>query len=865
MVVVIKPRNVAVDGGGVMRVLEGLNSGASGAEYIHPRLVPSDLLFDENTRLVEYTLKAPVYRNGGFVSGCYANITTQKTPHKDDKKAYKNHKEERRVLLNSSFSHSRQLLNHRAIPPHSAENTRVYANNSVDYSASLVEDSQLDEINSGLSRQRIYAEDSFELDENSYVEDSDAEERNSSDNDVPYSNTITSIINKMSSSALDQPPTSAAPLKKFKLVFLGEQSVGKTSLITRFMYDTFDNTYQATIGIDFLSKTMYLDDRTVRLQLWDTAGQVGDSSVAVVVYDVTNQNSYDNTSKWIEEVRAERGDDVIIVLVGNKVDLSDGDRVDSDKAKAYCDENGLMFIETSAKSGQNVKQLFKRIAMALPANEEDKKQAANHAVGQDDSDSKPSQQQLQTQLLQYQPFEVKHRKRTSKHQFNVLEETYQTNPKPAALIRKSLAEQLEMTPRGVQIWFQNRRAKAKAQAKKQVNDDFEVQPQPQQAQAHSDSDSTPAPTLTPAPTNNSLQIDPQPSQNLLYPSPLPSPASSSLIPPSTSLSPTSLISNPFFDTHFNLDPLSNPNNTQFRRGSAPITQPVQPTHAPTNGLGLSIPQSHSLGYSLSALTNPGNIGPVRRASLPNFQTRRSNQSLRQSASKSKLPTCTEESPNSPFPLSPTEAPLSTHGLVLHTADAQLNSSDPSSPTTNTTPSQMENQQQHNIFQSSSSNSLSHALATSDTFWRESSSYFDDQSDADRRQSVMSSNFDNSSLFDNCRRDSEVSTSATTTYGGMLPYDMYSGYNDQVRRSSCASDFIHTFEDFGVSGGAQNGNDFSNSNDFSVGVGSGSHGNNLVNAHTHPHTHDFGHSAITDFVDYTLDPKEANEVDSYVHC
>eukprot|EP00056_Hartaetosiga_gracilis_P010450 m.154362 g.154362 ORF g.154362 m.154362 type:complete len:115 (+) comp13314_c0_seq5:121-465(+) len=87
------------------------------------------------------------------------------------------------------------------------------------------------------------------------------------------------------------------PLKKFKLVFLGEQSVGKTSLITRFMYDSFDNTYQATIGIDFLSKTMYLEDRTVRLQLWDTAGQerfrslipsyIRDSSVAVVVYDIT--------------------------------------------------------------------------------------------------------------------------------------------------------------------------------------------------------------------------------------------------------------------------------------------------------------------------------------------------------------------------------------------------------------------------------------------------------------------------------------------------------------------------------------------------------------------------------------------------
>ncbi len=63
------------------------------------------------------------------------------------------------------------------------------------------------------------------------------------------------------------------PLAKYKLVFLGDQGVGKTSMITRFMYDTFDNAYQATIGIDFLSKTMYLEDRTVRLQLWDTAGQ----------------------------------------------------------------------------------------------------------------------------------------------------------------------------------------------------------------------------------------------------------------------------------------------------------------------------------------------------------------------------------------------------------------------------------------------------------------------------------------------------------------------------------------------------------------------------------------------------------------
>nr|CAD2195514.1 unnamed protein product [Meloidogyne enterolobii] len=114
------------------------------------------------------------------------------------------------------------------------------------------------------------------------------------------------------------------PLNKFKLLF------GKTSLITRFMYDSFDNTYQATIGIDFLSKTMYLE---VRLQLWDTAGQerfrslipsyIRDSTVAVVVYDITNANSFHQTSKWIDDVRTERGSDVIIMLVGNKTDLTE--------------------------------------------------------------------------------------------------------------------------------------------------------------------------------------------------------------------------------------------------------------------------------------------------------------------------------------------------------------------------------------------------------------------------------------------------------------------------------------------------------------------------------------------------------------
>lgn len=171
--------------------------------------------------------------------------------------------------------------------------------------------------------------------------------------------------------------TSLAPLAKYKLVFLGDQSVGKTSIITRFMYDNFDRHYQATIGIDFLSKTMYLEDRTVRLQLWDTAGQerfrslipsyIRDSSVAVVVYDVTNRASFMNTSKWVEDVRAERGNDVVICLVGNKTDLGNDKRqITTEEGEMKAQSDGLLFMECSAKAGYNVKSLFRKLATSLP-------------------------------------------------------------------------------------------------------------------------------------------------------------------------------------------------------------------------------------------------------------------------------------------------------------------------------------------------------------------------------------------------------------------------------------------------------------------------------------------------------------------
>ncbi|KAH8167288.1 hypothetical protein CIB48_g957 [Xylaria polymorpha] len=154
------------------------------------------------------------------------------------------------------------------------------------------------------------------------------------------------------------------PLKKFKLVFLGEQS----------------GTSSEPIRADqSRASTMYLEDRTVRLQLWDTAGQerfrslipsyIRDSSVAVVVYDISNAKSFQNTKKWIDDVRAERGNDVIIVLVGNKTDLNDKREVTTQQGEEEAKKNNLMFVETSAKLGHNVKILFRRIAQALPGME----------------------------------------------------------------------------------------------------------------------------------------------------------------------------------------------------------------------------------------------------------------------------------------------------------------------------------------------------------------------------------------------------------------------------------------------------------------------------------------------------------------
>ncbi len=165
------------------------------------------------------------------------------------------------------------------------------------------------------------------------------------------------------------------PMPKYKLVFLGDIYVGKTSIINQFMFENFDINYQATIGIDFLSKTLSVDDKSMRLQLWDTAGQerfrslipnyIRDSSAAIIVFDVTNRQTFTSLEKWVEDVRNERGTSVVVAIVGNKTDKNEERCIPLEEAEEKAKLLGTIYHETSAKTGHNVKELFVKIASEI--------------------------------------------------------------------------------------------------------------------------------------------------------------------------------------------------------------------------------------------------------------------------------------------------------------------------------------------------------------------------------------------------------------------------------------------------------------------------------------------------------------------
>lgn len=165
--------------------------------------------------------------------------------------------------------------------------------------------------------------------------------------------------------------------QKYKVVFVGDQASGKTSLVRRYMYNNFEESVVPTIGMDFQSKNVTLDSgRSLRLQLWDTAGQerfrslipsyMRDASAAVVVFDLTARPSFEAVKTWVEYIRNERGDECVTTLVGNKVDLTEERAVSTEDGSALAQELGIKYFEVSAKAGDNVVELFTEIATGMP-------------------------------------------------------------------------------------------------------------------------------------------------------------------------------------------------------------------------------------------------------------------------------------------------------------------------------------------------------------------------------------------------------------------------------------------------------------------------------------------------------------------
>jgi len=157
----------------------------------------------------------------------------------------------------------------------------------------------------------------------------------------------------------------------FKLLIIGNSSVGKTSFLFRYADDSFTSAFVSTVGIDFKVKTVFRQDKRVKLQIWDTAGQERYRTITtayyrgamgfILMYDVTNEESFTAVQDWVTQIKTYSWDNAQVVLVGNKCDLEDERVVSTDRGRQLADQLGLEFFETSAKENINVKAVFERL------------------------------------------------------------------------------------------------------------------------------------------------------------------------------------------------------------------------------------------------------------------------------------------------------------------------------------------------------------------------------------------------------------------------------------------------------------------------------------------------------------------------
>ena len=147
--------------------------------------------------------------------------------------------------------------------------------------------------------------------------------------------------------------------------------MGKTTILSRYKYETTDDSYAPTVGIDFLTKNVFLEDKTIRLIMWDTAGQerfkslipsyLKNANCVILTYDITDKSSFTALGKWLSDVKDNVVEGTFIILCGNKIDLNNRRVISKEEGEKFAKENNIAFAETSATTGQGINELFNTI------------------------------------------------------------------------------------------------------------------------------------------------------------------------------------------------------------------------------------------------------------------------------------------------------------------------------------------------------------------------------------------------------------------------------------------------------------------------------------------------------------------------
>ena len=179
----------------------------------------------------------------------------------------------------------------------------------------------------------------------------------------------------------------------FKLIVIGDCSVGKSCLTNNAVKNTFDDSYNATVGFEFFTFNIKINDKVVKLQIWDTCGQelyrslitnfYRNSSLAIMVYAINSKESFENIEMWLRELRTHSNPDAKVFLIGNKIDLESQRQVTREQGEQFCKDNKLNgFMEASAKTGINAQRIFIKAAEALYEDYLKYQQTSNDAEGE---------------------------------------------------------------------------------------------------------------------------------------------------------------------------------------------------------------------------------------------------------------------------------------------------------------------------------------------------------------------------------------------------------------------------------------------------------------------------------------------------